>query len=237
MIVDLFIPCYMDQVYPEAAHATVKVLERVGCGVNYNVEQTCCGMPSFHEGYTEYCKEVGEKLIKEFQNDRYIVSPGGSCVNMIRNYYPEMFHNSVLHNEYKHVQKKIYELSDFLVNVLKRTTIESEFTGEICYVDNCSALRELNIKTPPRTLLSSIKGVTVIEPEDPETCCGYGGNLANNFEDIATKLAEKKTEHILQTGAEYVVSSDTSCLMHLEGYCRKHSIPLKFLHLAEVLAA
>jgi L-lactate dehydrogenase complex protein LldE len=237
MIVDLFIPCYMDQAYPEAAHATVKVLEKAGCGVNYNVEQTCCGMPSFHEGYTEYCKEVGEKLIKEFQNDRYIVSPGGSCVNMIKNYYPEMFHNSVLHNEYKHVKKKIHELSEFIVNVLNKQEIESEFSGKICFIDNCSAMRELNIVTPPRTLLTNINGVTLVEPEDADTCCGFGGTLSNHFEDISTKLAEKKTEHILRTGAEYVVSTDITCLLHLEGYFRKHSIPLKVMHLSEVLAA
>jgi L-lactate dehydrogenase complex protein LldE len=235
MIVDIFIPCYMDQVFPDTAHNTVKVLETAGCGVNYDVNQTCCGLPAFQDGYNDYCKEVGEKLIKEFQNDRYIVSPGGSCVSMIKNYYPDMFHNSVMHNEFKHVQKKIYELSDFLVNILKVTNLNSTFKGKACYIDNCSAMRELNIYEAPRKLLSQVKGLNLVELEDSETCCGFGGTFANKYEDISVKLAERKTEHILKSGAEYVISTDMSCLMHLEGYFKKQSIPLKIVHLADVL--
>jgi len=237
MIVDIFIPCYMDQVFPDSAHNTIKVLEKAGCGVNYDIEQTCCGLPAFQDGYIDYCKEIGEKLIKEFQNDRYIVSPGGSCTSMVKNYYPDMFHNSSLHNEYKHVQKKIYELSDFLVNVLEVTDLDSTFNGTACFIDNCTAMRELNIRSSPRTLLANVKGLTMVEIEDSDTCCGFGGTFATKHEDIAVKLAEKKTEKILKSGAEYVISTDISCLMHLEGYFNKHAIPLKIVHLADVLAA
>jgi len=109
MIVDIFIPCYIDQYFPNTAMNMVKVLEHVGCGVNYNAEQTCCGMPAFHAGYRDQCKEVATKLVHEFQNSRYVVSPGASCVSMVRNYYPEIFHNSALHNEYKQVQKYFNE--------------------------------------------------------------------------------------------------------------------------------
>ncbi len=236
MIVDIFIPCYIDQVFPDTAHNMVKVLEKTGCGVNYDVEQTCCGLPAYQEGYVDYCKEVGEKLIKEFQNERYIVSPGGSCVSMIRNYYPDMFHNSVLHNEFKHVQKHIYELSDFLVNILKVTDLGASFDARAAFIDNCSAMRELGIVNAPRTLLSQVKGLTMVEIEDRDTCCGFGGTFATKFEDIATKLAEKKTEQILKSGAEVIISTDMSCLMHLEGYFKKHSIPIKIMHLADVLS-
>lgn len=215
----------------------VKVLELVGCGVNYNPDQTCCGLPAFHEGYRDHCKEIGEKLICEFQNDRYIVSPGASCVNMVKNYYPEMFHNSSLHNEFKQVQKHFYELSDFLVNILKVTTVSAKFEAKATYLDNCSALRECKIYDTPRLLLGNVKGLHLVELPDTDTCCGWGGTFANKYEDIAVKLAEKKVEQILKTGSEVVISTDMGCLMHLEGYITKNKIPLKAIHLADVLAS
>jgi L-lactate dehydrogenase complex protein LldE len=237
MIVDIFIPCYIDQYYPQTALNMVKVLEHVGCGVNYNTDQTCCGLPAFHEGYRDHCKEVGEKLICEFQNDRYIVSPGGSCVNMVKNYYPEMFHNSSLHNEFKQVQKHFFEFSDFLVNVMHVTDVGARMVGTATYLDNCSALRECGIHETPRLLLSKVKGLKIVESRDTETCRGWGGTFANKFEDIAVKLAEKKVEQILKTGATTVISTDMGCLMHLEGFITKNNVPLKVMHLADVLAS
>ena len=119
MIVDLFIPCFIDQIYPQTAFNTIKVLEKAGCSVNYNPAQTCCGQPAFNAGYWDTCKEVAEKFIADFPNDRYIVSPSASCAGMVKNYYPELFQDTVQFNQSKTIQKNIYELSDFLVNVLK----------------------------------------------------------------------------------------------------------------------
>lgn len=237
MIVDIFIPCYVDQVYPGTAINMVKVLERVGCGVNYNAEQTCCGLPAFHNGFRDHCKEVGEKFIREFQNERYIVSPGGSCVSMVKNYYPDMFHNSVLHNEYKSVQKHIYELSEFLVKVMNASDLGARLEGTATFLDNCSALRECGIHESPRLLLSKVRGLKLVEMEDGGMCCGFGDTFANKFEEIAVKLAEKKVQHALDAGAEILISTDMGCLMHLEGYIRKNNIPLKVMHLADVLAS
>jgi L-lactate dehydrogenase complex protein LldE len=146
MLVDLFIPCFIDQFFPETAFNMIKVLEKAGCRVHYNPEQTCCGQPAFNAGFWDDCKEVAEKLILEFPNDRPIVSPSASCVGMIKNYYPKMFHNSVLHNECRSVQKNIYEFSDFLVNVLKKTEFGSRLEGLATYHDSCSGLREVGIK-------------------------------------------------------------------------------------------
>ena len=129
MIVDIFIPCFIDQLYPQTGFNMVKVLERAGCDVNYNPEQTCCGQPAFNAGYWDEAKKVGEKFIKEFNNDRYIVSPSASCVGMIKNYYPEMFHNAVLHNEYKQIAKNIHEFSSFLVNVPATLGNSSAYIG------------------------------------------------------------------------------------------------------------
>lgn len=237
MIVDIFIPCYIDQVYPETAMNMVKVLEKAGCGVNYNTEQTCCGLPAFHEGYRDHCKEVGEKLICEFQNDRYIVSPGASCVSMVKHYYPEMFHNSSLHNEYKMMQKYFYELSDFLVNVMRVTDVGARLVGKAVFLDNCSALRECGIYESPRILLNKVKGLKLVPIADKETCCGWGGTFASQYEGIATALAEKKLKQVADAGADYIISTDMGCLMHLEGFISKNKLPVKVMHLADVLAS
>jgi L-lactate dehydrogenase complex protein LldE len=237
MIVDIFIPCFIDQIYPETASNMVKILEKVGCGVNYNPEQTCCGQPAFNAGYWDDCKEVGEKLIREFQNDRYIVSPSASCVGMIKNYYSEMFHNSVLHNEYKQIQRNIYEFSDFMVNVLKITDLGATLNGVATYHDSCAALREYGIKREPRVLLEKVKGLELREMKDTDSCCGFGGSFSVKFEPIAVGMGEKKLENAMEVGAEYMISTDVSCLMHLEGYAKNSGKNIKMVHLCDVLAS
>lgn len=237
MIVDIFIPCFVDQMYPNTAFNMVKVLEKVGCAVNYNPQQTCCGQPAFNGGFWDDAKKVGEKLIKEFQNDRYIVSPSASCVGMIKNYYPDLFHNSSLHNEYKQIQKNIFELSDFLVNVLKITDIGATLEGTATYHDSCSGLRECGIKKEPRLLLEKVKGLQLTEMKDTDVCCGFGGTFSVKFESIAVGMAEQKVENALATGAEYLISTDASCLMHIAGYIDKQGKKIKTMHLADVLAS
>lgn len=237
MLVDIFIPCFVDQIYPNAALNMIKVLERAGCTVNYNPNQTCCGQPAFNGGYWDQCKEVGEKFIKDFPNDRYIVSPSASCVGMVKNYYPELFHNTVLHNEYKIIQKNIFELSDFLVNVLNVTDIGAKLNGSATYHDSCSGLREIGLKKEPRLLLSKVKGLELREMADNETCCGFGGTFSVKYESIAVGMAEQKIINAEATNADYIISTDLSCLMHMEGYLQKHGKKMKVMHLADVLAS
>lgn len=237
MIVDIFIPCFVDQIYPQAGFNMVKVLERVGCAVNYNTEQTCCGQPAFNAGYWDECKEVGEKFIKEFQNDRYIVSPSASCVGFVKNYYPEMFHNSALHNQYKQIQKNIYEFSDFLVNVLKITDLGATLTGVATYHDSCAALREYGIKREPRVLLEKVRGLELREMKDTDVCCGFGGTFAVKFEPIAVGMAEQKVLNAEEVEAQYLISTDLSCLMHMDSYIKKTNKNIKPMHLADVLAS
>ncbi|MCC6690182.1 MAG: (Fe-S)-binding protein [Bacteroidia bacterium] len=237
MIVDIFIPCFIDQIYPTAALNMVKVLEKVGCAVNYNPEQTCCGQPAFNAGYWKEAKEVGEKFIKEFQNDRYIVTPSASCAGFVKNYFPEMFHNSVLHNEYKQVQKNMYEFTDFLVNVLKITNIGAVLNGIATYHDSCAALREYGVKREPRVLLEKVRGLELREMKDTETCCGFGESFSVKFEPIAVGMGKDKVEHAVDTGADYLISTDMSCLMHMDGYIKKNNMKLKVMHIADVLAS
>jgi L-lactate dehydrogenase complex protein LldE len=237
MIVDIFIPCYIDQFYPEAGFNMIKVLDKVGCSVNYNIEQTCCGQPAFHSGNWDDCKEIGEKFIKEFLNDRYIVTPSAVCAGFIKNQYSEMFHNTVLHNEYKQVQKNLFEFSDFLVNVLKISNLGAILSGKAVYMPTCSSQRNYELKSEPLQLLEKVRGLQLLELPDAGTCCGFGGNFTLKYENVSSAMAQEKINNILLSGAEYLISSDYSCLMHLNAYIKKQELPIKVMHLADVLAA
>ena len=236
MIVDIFIPCFIDQFYPETGNNMVKILEKTGCSINYNVEQTCCGQVAFNAGFWDECKEVGQKFINDFSNDRYVISPSASCVGMVKNHYGELFHNSVLHNEYKAVRKKIYELSDFLTNVMGASDFGARLDAKAVYMDTCHAVHECNIKTGPRALLEKVKGLELFELKD-DGCCGFGGMFSVKYSGISTAMAEKKVNDILATGAECVIAVDMSCLMHLDSYIKKNQVPLKVMHLADVIAS
>lgn len=236
MNIQLFIPCFVDQLFPETAFNMIKVLEKAGCNVSYNTSQTCCGQPAFNAGFWDDSREVCTKFLNDFDPNQIIVAPSASCIGFIRNYYPKLFENSSLHNEVKAIGQNSFELSDFLVNKLGITSFGAYLPGKATYHDSCAGLRECGIKNEPRLLLSKVKGLEIVEMEDVETCCGFGGTFAVKFEGISIGMAEQKVEHALATGAEYLVSTDLSCLMHLQGYIdnRKHS--LKTMHLADVLA-
>lgn len=237
MIVDLFIPCFIDQFYPDVAMNMIKVLERVGCGVNYNHEQTCCGQPAFNAGYWDHSREVAEKFVKEFQNDRYIVSPSASCPGFVKHNYDEMFANSVLHNQFRQVQKNMFEFSDFLVNVLKITDLGARLDGTAVFHDSCSGLREYGIHREPRVLLSKVRGLELREMKDSDVCCGFGGQFSVRHESVAVAMAEQKIQNAEETGADYIISTDMSCLMHLQAFIAKQQKPVKVMHLADVLAS
>ncbi|MFA4853285.1 MAG: (Fe-S)-binding protein [Bacteroidales bacterium] len=237
MVVDIFVPCFIDQLYPQTAFNMIKVLEKLDIGVNYNTEQTCCGQVAFNSGFRDHAKCIGEKFIRDFSNDRYIVAPSASCVGMVRNYYPEMFHNSALHNEFKQLQKNIFEFTDFLVNVMNVKDVGSFFKGVVTYHDACTALREYGIRDEPRTLLQHVRGLELKEMKDTDICCGFGGIFSVKNEPISTAMAEQKTQNALSSGAEYIVSTEASCLMHLDGYIRKHNLPIKTIHIADILAS
>ena len=234
--VQLFIPCFVDQLYPQTAFNMVKVLEKAGCTVQYNTNQTCCGQPAFNAGFWDDAKQVCSKFIKDFGGTDYIVAPSASCVGFVRNYIPKLFDNSSLHNDVKDLQKRTFELSDFLVNVLHKEDLGAVLHGKATYHDSCAALRECKIKQEPRKLLQQVKGLELVEMNDVETCCGFGGTFAVKFEPISIAMAEQKVNHALATGAQYIISTDISCLMHINGYIKHKNINLTTLHLADVLA-
>lgn len=237
MRVQLFIPCFVDQLYPETAFNMVKVLEKATCDVFYNSNQTCCGQPAFNAGFWDDSRDVAAKFLKDFEGTDYIVAPSASCVGFVKNYYPKLFENSSSHNLVKDVGKRIYEFTSFLTDVLNIENYGAELKAKATYHDSCSALRECNIKKGPRRLLQKVKGLELVEMNDNETCCGFGGTFAVKFEAISIAMADQKVNHALATGAEYIISTDLSCLLHLDGYIKNKQLPLKTIHIADVLAS
>ncbi len=236
MKVHVFIPCFVDQLYPQTAVNMIRVLRKLGCEIIYNQEQTCCGQPAFNAGYWNDCRSVSTKFLKDFQGAEYIVSPSGSCVGFIRNYYSKLFSS-----ESKYLEQlpgpRLFEFTEFLTEILHVDNVGAVLKGVATYHDACGALRECNIHDGPRQLLSKVDGLQLLEMEESEVCCGFGGTFAVKFEAISTGMCEQKILNALQTGAEYLISTDLSCLMHLDGYIRKHGSKLKVLHIADVLAS
>jgi len=237
MNVHLFIPCFVDQLFPETGFNMVKVLEKLGCTVSYNANQTCCGQPAFNAGYWNETKAVGQKFLKDFHTYDYIVAPSASCTGFVRNYYGKLFDNSAVHNDVKLLRKNLFEFTEFLTTVLNVTDVGASLEGVATYHDSCAALRECGIKSGPRQLLEHVKGLELREMKDVETCCGFGGTFAVKFEPISSGMADQKLTNALQTEADYLISTDLSCLMHLDGYIKKKNLALKTLHIADVLAS
>jgi L-lactate dehydrogenase complex protein LldE len=237
MKVDIFIPCFIDQVFPQTGMNMVKILEKLGIEVHYNPNQTCCGQMAFNSGFWDEAKNLGEKFLKDFPNDRPVVAPSASCVGYVKNNYEKLFFNTASHLEYKRLNKNIFELTDFLVNVLKVTDLGATFNHKVTYHDSCAALREYGIKNEPRELLKNVKGLELIEMKDTDVCCGFGGTFSVKHEAISTAMADQKVQNALETKAEYIISTDSSCLMHQEGFIKKHNKPIKVAHIADVLAS
>ena len=237
MNIQLFIPCFVDQLYPQTAFNMIKVLEKAGCTVSYNSLQTCCGQPAFNAGFWDEAKSVCIKFIRDFEGSEYVVTPSASCAGFVRNYYSSLLDNSSVHNDIKELSKRIYEFSEFMVNVLQIENIGSVLKGKGTYHDSCAGLRECGIKNEPRRLLSQVKGLEMVELEDVETCCGFGGTFAVKFEPISIAMAEQKVENALATRADYLISTDLSCLMHLDGYIKNKGYKIQSMHIADVLAS
>lgn len=238
MDIQLFIPCFIDQLYPETGFNTIKVLEKAGCKVHYNPEQTCCGQPAFNSGYWKEAAALAEKFLNDFTSDMPIIAPSGSCTGYILNHYHKLFAGDKAQLEkLEKIKTQIYELTDFLVNVLKVDDLGAQFPYKVTFHDACSALREYGVKDEPRQLLSKVKGLELIEMDESETCCGFGGTFAVKHAAISVAMAEKKVQNAIATGAEYIVSTEASCLMNINGYCSKNKMAVKGIHLVDILAS
>ncbi len=206
--------------------------------MHYNTEQTCCGQPAFNSGYWKEAGTLAAKFLKDFHSEMPVVSPSGSCSGFIIHHYHKILSEQPeLLEQHRLMKNNIYELSDFLVNVLKVENVGAVFSQKVTFHDSCSALREYGLKDEPRKLLAQVKGLELIEMEESDTCCGFGGTFAVKNSSISAAMAEKKVRNALATGVEYIVSTEASCLMNINGYCAKHKLPVRGIHLADVLAS
>ena len=238
MRVGLFVTCLVDLMRPSIGFAALRLLEAAGCEVVVPATQTCCGQPGYNSGDQESAKALALKLLGEFKDCDYVVLPSGSCAGMIRVHYPALFKDEpTVLESVNQLSTRTYELTDFLVSVLKIEKIPGRYSGSLTYHDSCSGLRELGVQAQPRALLAKLPGVTLSEMTESTTCCGFGGTFAVKFGDISARMADKKCEHIAQSGAAAVVAGDLGCLLNIEGRLRRRGDLLtRTLHIAEVLA-
>ena len=235
--VSIFIPCFMDQLYPGTAVSMVKVLRKLGCEVVYNTKQTCCGQPAYNAGYANEAMPVCEKFLEDFKDADIIVTPSGSCAGFIKNYYSKMFKGTPLAKTSDEITAKVWEFTDFITTKLDVVDVGATFKGIGTYHDACGALRECGIKDAPRMLLEKVKGLQMVEMNECETCCGFGGTFAVKFEPISIAMAEQKVINAMASGARFIISTDISCLMHIGGYIAKKNLPIQVVHIADVLAS
>ncbi|HVY06212.1 MAG TPA: (Fe-S)-binding protein [Burkholderiales bacterium] len=238
MKVGLFVTCLVDLMRPSIGFASLKLLEAAGYDVVVPVSQTCCGQPGYNSGDRKAAQALAKKVLNEFAGCDFVVVPSGSCGGMIRAHYPELLSEFAdLAGEVEALARKTYELTDFLVNVARIDSVPGQFSGAVTYHDSCSGLRELNVKTQPRALLSKVPGLSVREMQQPEQCCGFGGTFSVKYGDISARIADLKCEDVQSTGANALVLGDLGCMLNIEGRLRRRGDNrTQVLHVAEVLA-
>src|SRR5438445_6654840 len=236
MRVTLFIPCFVDLMFPQVGISMVKILEQLGHAVECPEEVACCGQPAFNSGYWPETRSVAANVLSRLKDAEAIVIASGSCGAMLKVFYGELFAGTEHADAAKVLASKCYEFSDFLVNKLGVTDLGARFPAKVTFHDGCHGLRELGNKKPPRQLLANVRGLELIEMADAEICCGFGGTFAAKFPMISTAMGEVKCASAFATGAEYIISNDSSCLMQVQGLLRRQASKVKTIHLAEVLA-
>jgi L-lactate dehydrogenase complex protein LldE len=235
--IDLLVPCFVDQLYPSVGISVLRIFEKLGHTVEFKKSILCCGQPAFNAGFWEESREIARRVLGALSGDNPLVVPSGSCAAMVKNFYPELFRGGPQAEAAEMLSKRTFEFSSFLVDQLGVTDVGSRFPAKVTFHDGCHGLRELQVKRQPRLLLERVKDLTLVEMEDQTSCCGFGGTFAVKFPMISTAMGETKSASALGTGAEYLVSNDSSCLMHLQGLLSRQNQKLKTVHLAEVLAS
>ena len=236
MTVTLFIPCFVDALFPRAGISMVQILERLGHQVVCPEEIACCGQPPFNSGYWDESRAIAAPVLEKLKDAEAVVIGSGSCGAMVKKFYPELFANTPQAELAKQISDRTWEFSDFLVSKLGVTDLGAHFPAKVTFHDGCHGLRELGVKKPPRALLARVRDLQLVEMAEAETCCGFGGTFAAKFPMISTAMGEVKCTSAIETGADYIVSNDSSCLMHLQGLLSRQGKPMKTIHLAEVLA-
>jgi L-lactate dehydrogenase complex protein LldE len=241
MKIALFIPCYVDQFYPKVGIATLQLLEKLGCSVEYPMAQTCCGQPMANSGCEDDAVAAYRHFVRTFKNYDYIVSPSGSCVYHVRHHYDIIAQTE----EVQHIRRRTFDLPEFLLDVLKIERLDARFPRKVGLHQSCHGLRGLRLGhsseliapdfSKTKTLLEMVEGLELVALDRPDECCGFGGTFAVNEAAVSVKMGKDRIADHLRHQAEVITAGDMSCLMHIDGIMRRRKLPLQVLHIAEIL--
>ncbi len=239
--VGLFIPCYINQLYPQVGKATLELLEKLNVNVVYPLGQTCCGQPMSNSGAEQDSEATSHNFVNNFSEFEYIVAPSGSCTHHVKDHYDIIPQTE----DVVHVRQNIYELCDFILNVLKIKDVGAKFPYKVGVHKSCAGLRGLRLGSSSELvekpysiiedLLKEVEGVELMPIKRPDECCGFGGTFSVVEEAISVKMGKDKIKDHLDSGVEVITATDTSCLMHLEGLINRNKQPIKVMHIAEIL--
>lgn len=235
--VALFVTCLVDQFFPQVGEATVEVLERVGVRAEFPEGQTCCGQVLANDGFRKEAAELARRFVEVFEPYEAVVAPSGSCAAMVREFYAELLSGTPWEERAYGVAHRTYELSEFLVRVLGVTDVGASFPHRVTFHPSCHLLRALGACGWAERLIRSVAGVEFVPLGHPEACCGFGGVFSVKHAPVSEAMLQDKLSDIEATGAEFVVGTDVSCLMHIDGALRRRGSPVRTIHLAEVLAS
>jgi L-lactate dehydrogenase complex protein LldE len=234
--VGLFATCLVDLYRPSVGFAAAKLIEASGCNVEVPV-QTCCGQPAYNSGDKETAKTLARQAIAAFEGYDYVVAPSGSCGGMLKSHYPKLLQDDPdFGPRAATLSARVFELISFLTDVRGMKTVAARFDGRVTYHDSCSGLRELDIKAQPRALLAGVTGLTLVEMEDSEVCCGFGGTFAIKYPDVSNAMVQKKVDRATAQKPDLLLAGDLGCLLNMAGKLKRQGSPVQVRHVAEVLA-
>lgn len=243
MKVGLFVPCYINAVYPHVAEASYKLLKSLGVEVGYPEDQTCCGQPMANAGFEDEARNLAERLDRLFEGYDYIVGPSASCVVFIRDHYGRLLEGRPHRCA---AEGKIYDVCEFVHDVLRPSHLNVSFSHKVSIQNSCHGVRLMHLSSPSemnipyynklRDLLSLVKDIEIVEPERRDECCGFGGMFSVEEPNVSGRMGRDKVERHIATGAEYITGADSSCLMHQSGIISRYKLPIKTIHIVEILS-
>jgi L-lactate dehydrogenase complex protein LldE len=235
--VGLFVTCLVDMFRPTVGFAAIKLLEGAGCAVEVPTAQTCCGQPAYNNGDSQNAQVIARQVIETFHGYDYVVAPSGSCASTLRHHYPKLLADDPSYGAVAaDMSARIFELTSFLTDVLNVSAVHAEYHAFVTYHDSCSGMREMGVIDQPRALLQTVKGLTLVEADEREACCGFGGTFSVKYLDISNAMVSRKTDALLATGADVVLGGDLGCLMNIAGKLSREGSHMEVRHVAEVLA-
>ena len=244
MKVALFIPCFVNALYPEVGKASYKLLTSLGLEVDYPLEQTCCGQPMGNAGYEKDAEPLAKQMEELFAEYDYVVGPSASCVSFVREAYPRLTHHD---NKHECLSSRIYEICEFIHDVVKPTSLKARFPHKVSIHNSCHGVRLMRLSAPSeenipyysklRNLLELVEGIEVVEPERRDECCGFGGLFSIEESAVSARMGHDKVQRHIATGAEYITGADSSCLMHMEGVIEREKLAIRTKHIVEILTS